>query len=292
MDGNLLDPDNADATLAKEWSLPELPPGAEEKQLLTLIANTSIDECVLFYLKCTILHNKNPELGGAGTHRSTNRLTKLLLLDGGVNREELLNKRGFHKSQNPITLSRCGLTVIEFFSPHPSTEKSSSLPGSSRELAEIFGTSDDEEDMGFPFSLGGVGKSFPDLPIPDGRVSEFFLNSINALNVPGSVADSGLVGGAVAGAAEKSVTSDEKGAELPPPGEKFEDGAGRGEGEGGEEVKSASGGEGVKVAGTGEETLPGASNGAEIAEDVDTKSTPAPAAKPAGILVMLVTPSS
>ena len=27
MDGNLLDADNADATLAKEWSLPELPAG-------------------------------------------------------------------------------------------------------------------------------------------------------------------------------------------------------------------------------------------------------------------------
>ncbi len=33
MDGNLLDPDNADSTLAKEWSLPELPPGVQEKTL-------------------------------------------------------------------------------------------------------------------------------------------------------------------------------------------------------------------------------------------------------------------
>lgn len=31
MDGNLLDPDNVDATLAKEWRLPELPAGVEEK---------------------------------------------------------------------------------------------------------------------------------------------------------------------------------------------------------------------------------------------------------------------
>ena len=35
MDGNLLDPDNADATLAKEWNLPELPAGAEENLVLT-----------------------------------------------------------------------------------------------------------------------------------------------------------------------------------------------------------------------------------------------------------------
>lgn len=72
-------------------------------------------------------------------------------------------------------------------------EKSSSLPTSSRELAEIFGASDDEEDMGFPFSLG-VGKAFPDLSLPDGRVSEFFLNSINSLSVPPVSMDSrGLV---------------------------------------------------------------------------------------------------
>lgn len=40
MDGNLLDPDNADATLAKEWNLPELPAGVQEKLLFqTVILN-------------------------------------------------------------------------------------------------------------------------------------------------------------------------------------------------------------------------------------------------------------
>ena len=58
MDGNLLDPDNADATLAKEWNLPELPPGVEEKQLLTLIA-PQYNEPLLFYLKHTFLHYEN-----------------------------------------------------------------------------------------------------------------------------------------------------------------------------------------------------------------------------------------
>ena len=67
----------------------------------------------------------------------------------------------------------------------PSTEKSSSLPGSSRELAEIFGTSDDEEDKDFPFSLN-ADKTFPDLNLADGRVSEFF-KSINSLTVPGTM---------------------------------------------------------------------------------------------------------
>lgn len=69
-----------------------------------------------------------------------------------------------------------------------STEKSSSLPGSSRELAEIFGTSDDEEDL-FPFSLN-ADKTFPNLNLADGRVSEFF-KSINSLTVPGTM-DSAL----------------------------------------------------------------------------------------------------
>lgn len=55
MDGNLLDPDNADATLAKEWNLPELPAGVQEKLLFqTKIITRS---CVLFYLKCTSLHH-------------------------------------------------------------------------------------------------------------------------------------------------------------------------------------------------------------------------------------------
>ena len=43
MDGNLLDPDNADATLAKEWNLPELPAGVQEKLLSqTVITSNSI----------------------------------------------------------------------------------------------------------------------------------------------------------------------------------------------------------------------------------------------------------
>ena len=83
------------------------------------------------------------------------------------------------------------------------------MPGSSRELAEIFGTSDDEEDIGFPFSLGGVGKNFPDLSIPDGRVSEFFLNSISTLSVPTSIESGGMGGGALegAGAADRSTVN-------------------------------------------------------------------------------------
>ncbi len=37
MDGNLLDPENADATLAKEWNLPELPAGVEGNLILTFM---------------------------------------------------------------------------------------------------------------------------------------------------------------------------------------------------------------------------------------------------------------
>lgn len=45
--------------------------------------------------------------------------------------------------------------------------------------------------MEFPFCLN-VDKTFPDLNLADGRVSEFFLKSINSLNVPVSM-DSALV---------------------------------------------------------------------------------------------------
>ena len=31
MDGNLLDPETADETLAKDWNLPELPEGVQHK---------------------------------------------------------------------------------------------------------------------------------------------------------------------------------------------------------------------------------------------------------------------
>ena len=50
MDGNLLDPDNADATLAKEWSLPELPAGVEDKlaQTLKVVRKFMAECCVLF----------------------------------------------------------------------------------------------------------------------------------------------------------------------------------------------------------------------------------------------------
>lgn len=44
MDGNLLDPDNADATLAKEWNLPELPAGVQEK----LVSNRDNSNHILF----------------------------------------------------------------------------------------------------------------------------------------------------------------------------------------------------------------------------------------------------
>lgn len=58
--------------------------------------------------------------------------------------------------------------------------------------------------MEFPFSLG-VGKTFPDLSLPDERVSDFFLKSIDSLSVPVSM-ESALV--SMEGTAEKEVTSE------------------------------------------------------------------------------------
>lgn len=60
MDGNLLDPDNADATLAKEWSLPELPAGVEETLHLAFQTQNKplhnmFSQLILFYLKRTLL---------------------------------------------------------------------------------------------------------------------------------------------------------------------------------------------------------------------------------------------
>lgn len=46
--------------------------------------------------------------------------------------------------------------------------------------------------MDFPFSLN-VDKSFPDLNLGDGRVSEFFLKSINSLSAPAPSMDTALV---------------------------------------------------------------------------------------------------
>ena len=57
MDGNLLDSENADATLAKEWSLPELPPGVENN---LVIANSDSLKCILIISQdqgCCILFN-------------------------------------------------------------------------------------------------------------------------------------------------------------------------------------------------------------------------------------------
>lgn len=106
-----------------------------------------------------------------------------------------------------VTIQKCPKILF-----HPLfTDKSTSLPSSSKELADIFGGSDEEEDMDFPFSLN-VEKSFPPLSLPDGRVSEFFLNSINALGDPVNM-ESGLVASlqGEAGEAEKVATPDEEG---------------------------------------------------------------------------------
>lgn len=65
MDGNLLDPDNADATLAKEWNLPELPAGVEENLILTFMTPQYDSLLILiFFLKRTTLHNENNRLRG------------------------------------------------------------------------------------------------------------------------------------------------------------------------------------------------------------------------------------
>ena len=55
MDGNLLDPDNADATLAKEWNLPELPAGVEETLFVTL-ETSQLQACfiILFKAHCIL----------------------------------------------------------------------------------------------------------------------------------------------------------------------------------------------------------------------------------------------
>ncbi len=88
MDGNLLDPENADATLAKEWNLPELPAGVEGNLLLTLITrHDSSPISVLFYLKRTTVHNEKlgvrraiSHMGGALCHEHMQRLINSLLV--------------------------------------------------------------------------------------------------------------------------------------------------------------------------------------------------------------------
>ncbi len=95
---------------------------------------------------------------------------------------------------------------VEFLFLLPSTDKSSSLPGSSQELADIFGTSDDEEDMEFPFSLN-VGKTFSDLTLPDGQETEFFLNSLSSLTDDNSSAAKRAEGGGVQISSSESIAS-------------------------------------------------------------------------------------
>lgn len=52
----------------------------------------------------------------------------------------------------------------------------SSLPSSSQELADIFGTSDDEDDIDFPFGLSTdlqVPKGYSDIALPEGGSKSF-----------------------------------------------------------------------------------------------------------------------
>lgn len=96
----------------------------------------------------------------------------------------------------------CFITLSQRINISFLAEKSSSLPGSSRELVDIFGTSDDEENIDFPFSLN-VGKSFPEL-LPEGREAEFFLNSLTSLSMDTSLSPAVEVG------AEKAASAGEK----------------------------------------------------------------------------------
>ena len=61
-------------------------------------------------------------------------------------------------------------------------DKSSSIPSSSQELADIFGM-DNEGQMDFPFNLSTEAE----LSLPNSREADYFLNSLNTLGIPGPV---------------------------------------------------------------------------------------------------------
>jgi len=62
------------------------------------------------------------------------------------------------------------------------TDKSSSIPSSSQELADIFGMNN-EGQMDFPFNLSTEAE----LSLPSSRETDYFLNSLNTLGIPGPV---------------------------------------------------------------------------------------------------------
>lgn len=65
MDGNLLDSENADATLAKEWSLPELPPGTEKVNFMEsfYLFIFFLRDSAVFYLMSTNTLQQVTKLG-------------------------------------------------------------------------------------------------------------------------------------------------------------------------------------------------------------------------------------
>ncbi len=63
-----------------------------------------------------------------------------------------------------------------------------SHPSTSQELADIFGTSDDEEDVGFPFGLNSalpIPKGFDDITLPGGNTNSLLGNTDSELFLAG-----------------------------------------------------------------------------------------------------------
>lgn len=97
-----------------------------------------------------------------------------------------LNKGSFPRSSQILLLPSLSSLIGTHTRIH--TDSNFSHPSSSQELADIFGTSDDEEDVGFPFGLNSalpVPKGFEDITLPGGNTNSLLGNTDSELFLAG-----------------------------------------------------------------------------------------------------------
>ncbi len=104
-------------------------------------------------------------------------------------------------------LPQSALLLITWLFFFVSPEKSSSLPTSSQDLADIFGTGSEGPNMEFPFNLSME----TDLALAGPRGGDYFLNSLNTLGIPASVTASSSSSSMVTEASRREISASDVG---------------------------------------------------------------------------------
>lgn len=172
-DGNLLDSVGGDTSLANEWSLPVLPEGVGHVSTLTLQGTLSCAKLffvinVAMFVQITTI----PLYAGCNVY--------IWKVHVKWSNEPLIACIVMHLIK--WVWSRVTKYLNTHYT-HTIHTGNSSHPSTSQELADIFGTSDDEDDVDFPFVLSSelpVPKGFEDIALAGGPENSLLGNTADS----------------------------------------------------------------------------------------------------------------